>query len=66
MQMYMYVMYEFVLGMSNAKILVGYANMNATLKGANEDLYSCSANVLHANANANVYACDANVCSWNV
>ena len=40
--------------------------MNATLKGANEDLYSCSANVLHANANANVYACDANVCSWNV
>ena len=40
--------------------------MNATLKGANEDLYSCYANVLHVDANANVYACDVNVCSWNV
>ena len=39
--------------------------MNATLKGANEDLYSCFANV-HADANANVYACDVNVCTWNV
>ena len=48
------------------KILIGYANMNATLKGANEDPYSCYANVFYADANANVYACDANVCSWNV
>ena len=40
--------------------------MNATLEGVNENLYSCYANVLHADANANVYACDVNVCSWNV
>ena len=66
--------------MSNAKILIEYADMNVTMwcckwkllgmqvpfyADANANVCICNASVLHEDANANVCACDVFACdAW--